>query len=333
MKFIPFVHHSCLHVMSTQDPSHTKSPLTIPEIRSLITQYLTVHDLTRCILVCRAWKEWYIPLIWRDIRFSRRGPCPNVLQYKEHVRKMAIGTLYEDESLLTTFPNVESIMLSFMNYDEEALVNKFLLLNPSVKDLELGSTYVYANVLSAMPNLRRLDDFSERFDLVVGDKEFWDICQRLERLICLQSNLLGLPKDMDFPNMMHLDIACFRTSKEDNLIDFARQCPSLEYLRLPAGAYPARPMVQEFTNAAMAGCWTRLNRLRLDKLDISEEQLAQVLGCMDPCIGWNVVAPEFGPQSFQVLRPEDHFRRIQELYLHRSPTSQARWSRRSCRLV
>ena len=38
-----------------------------PEVQVMVAHYLTQHDLTVCLRVCRAWKEMYHPRLWEHI--------------------------------------------------------------------------------------------------------------------------------------------------------------------------------------------------------------------------------------------------------------------------
>ncbi|KAF9586537.1 hypothetical protein BGW38_002778 [Lunasporangiospora selenospora] len=53
---------------NTMNDSRTKNLFDIPELLHRICAFLSAHDLTRCVLVCRSWHALCTPLLWSSIK-------------------------------------------------------------------------------------------------------------------------------------------------------------------------------------------------------------------------------------------------------------------------
>ncbi|KAF9933458.1 hypothetical protein BGZ65_004126 [Modicella reniformis] len=60
-------HHS---IRSLTRASKAMNPLTLPEVRMLVGQFLATREILACILVCRAWYRDYQALLYRSIRLD-----------------------------------------------------------------------------------------------------------------------------------------------------------------------------------------------------------------------------------------------------------------------
>ncbi|KAG0263450.1 hypothetical protein BGZ95_003800, partial [Linnemannia exigua] len=55
----------------------TDSPMDLPEIRIAVSSYLSRHDLTICICVCKAWHDSFVPCIWsRPLQVNLASSTP-----------------------------------------------------------------------------------------------------------------------------------------------------------------------------------------------------------------------------------------------------------------
>ncbi|KAK3823155.1 MAG: hypothetical protein J3Q66DRAFT_437568 [Benniella sp.] len=65
------------------------TPFDIPLLNNEISQYLSRKDLTRCVLVSKAWAGCFSPALWRDL--DCRNNTPDILiltRQQEHIRTM-----------------------------------------------------------------------------------------------------------------------------------------------------------------------------------------------------------------------------------------------------
>jgi len=63
------------------------TPFDIPLLNNEICQYLSRKDLTRCVLVSKAWAGWLSPALWRDLDYRNETPDTLILtRQQEHIR-------------------------------------------------------------------------------------------------------------------------------------------------------------------------------------------------------------------------------------------------------
>ncbi|KAG0356044.1 hypothetical protein BC939DRAFT_467812 [Gamsiella multidivaricata] len=68
------------------------NPLELPEILSLIGEYLRLKDALSCIRVCKSWKAAFLPSLWRRFTFAYgASPSQTLLeQNAHHIRSLII---------------------------------------------------------------------------------------------------------------------------------------------------------------------------------------------------------------------------------------------------
>lgn len=66
---------------------------SIPELQAIITAYLTRKDLKALMLTCRAWFEFCIPAIYREVllvKYKRSRVYPKIHKYGQHVQVLRL---------------------------------------------------------------------------------------------------------------------------------------------------------------------------------------------------------------------------------------------------
>ncbi|KAG0001513.1 hypothetical protein BGZ80_003878 [Entomortierella chlamydospora] len=74
----------------------TAHALSLHEIRTHITQFLSLSDITKAIRVCRQWNDFFNPLVFNAFRIvgNRKNPPLEVLQkYVQYIHRLEFGAL------------------------------------------------------------------------------------------------------------------------------------------------------------------------------------------------------------------------------------------------
>lgn len=111
-----------------QEQTDRQNPLEIPELLSLVGQYLSHYSLTFCIRVSQSWYRTLSPLIWLDIEresivrfqwfeigrmeYESDIPLSTLISKAPIIRKLTlVGPWSEIELAPITFPNLRDLTL------------------------------------------------------------------------------------------------------------------------------------------------------------------------------------------------------------------------------
>ncbi|KAK3810286.1 MAG: hypothetical protein J3Q66DRAFT_405045 [Benniella sp.] len=90
------------------------NPLDIPEIRSMVGQYLGRSNLARCLRVCKSWHASFVPLVWSTFLvvsdLYSRGHDPLLLEafirYRHYLKYIVLRIDAPEVYRLTPCPNL-----------------------------------------------------------------------------------------------------------------------------------------------------------------------------------------------------------------------------------
>ncbi|KAF9912234.1 hypothetical protein BX616_010370 [Lobosporangium transversale] len=182
----------------------------IPLIKDLVTKHLSRNELAKCVLVSKAWHEWFTPTLWRTI-ICRTAPPPaisDLRRYQHLVRSLSILNTTKILPTLDrdgwTFPRLLSLEIqvdnsahrhysssSHFKEEEEHMLN-FIESTPSLTHLQLNFK---------RPTVR-----------------FWD---RLIQLVLLPH-----------PGLQHLTVAWIYPIEMEYLWTLVQSCKRLTTLKL-----------------------------------------------------------------------------------------------------
>ncbi|KAK3823066.1 MAG: hypothetical protein J3Q66DRAFT_330773 [Benniella sp.] len=71
-----------------------QSIFNVPELVGLVAQYLSNHDIARCMKTCKAWTPLFKPYIWQDIELDSYHPAPKkaLAQNRHRIRSLRIAS-------------------------------------------------------------------------------------------------------------------------------------------------------------------------------------------------------------------------------------------------
>ncbi|KAI8348069.1 hypothetical protein B0O80DRAFT_463627 [Mortierella sp. GBAus27b] len=145
------------------------NPLDIPEIRTLIVQFLTSTDLVCCLQVCKAWYEAYLPHVWSTVSIQK------------HWHKPTMDALNHHRELVKT--------MSFVGVDSQYISVPF----PNLKRLDVLSSNLLWKLPHGLNNLTKLSITG--IDIAQEDAAtFWNMCTQLESLYIDTCSIPQLPE-------------------------------------------------------------------------------------------------------------------------------------------
>lgn len=143
---------------------------SIPELQASITAYLTKKDLKACMLTCRAWLEFCIPALYKNVfltKYKRTRVYPKIYKYGQYIQLIR---LYETNvhgvlHMLDHTPRLRELVLSnsFLSRSELERVLKAapgqltrLQVNLSSQELDDEKPWFPEPMLSAVSLVRNL---------------------------------------------------------------------------------------------------------------------------------------------------------------------------------
>ncbi|KAF9191656.1 hypothetical protein BGZ51_006875 [Haplosporangium sp. Z 767] len=324
------------------------SALDLPEIGALIAIHLNKHDLTQCVCVCSAWNAAFLSFRWASVKVvphTSQNFINAILQHHHLVKSLAFcgdNNPYISTLSLATFPNLKSLLLQSTKpkHYQEAILALPLASSSTLThvcfdkvDLSLGTWKRLADRTEPL-QLKKLEILQSTVMYDIDEVQgFYTICSRTKILILRQNLLpkecfvpsLAVPTDTNinlsaaqesFKGLQELDLfRGFGTSPMNQLL-FISQCTGLKRLgwRLldsVVGQYTEA--LHKFASMAVAGTWPELTSLQLSWCQLSDEDMASILGSIHRLEVLEVHGMRFGEHSFEALR--SHFGTLQKLKL------------------
>ncbi|KAF9355915.1 hypothetical protein BGX26_005962 [Mortierella sp. AD094] len=96
--------------------------LELPEILSLIGQYLSQRDALSCVLVSRAWHESFQPVLWGHVETANDISPEDIMSHAHYIRSLSLADLNGLEKVLEKCTRLETLILwpdAFENEEDE----------------------------------------------------------------------------------------------------------------------------------------------------------------------------------------------------------------------
>ncbi|KAF9993735.1 hypothetical protein BGZ80_008049, partial [Entomortierella chlamydospora] len=96
--------------------------LELPEILSLIGQYLSQRDALSCVLVSRTWHDSFQPVLWGHVETANEIPPEDIISHARYIRSLSLADLTGLEKVLENCTRLETLILwpdAFENEEDE----------------------------------------------------------------------------------------------------------------------------------------------------------------------------------------------------------------------
>ncbi|KAF9997311.1 hypothetical protein BGZ79_008992 [Entomortierella chlamydospora] len=298
-----------------------ESPLGLPEIRSLIAEYLLRRDLTQCVLVCKDWYESFLPFLWSQLIVRDKTP-ENRLRYHHVVTVLTLESL--SKSFNIRYLKLHTLIIQYGSIEYEELEPEtdpatLVSLNPSIKTLELymANDVLYSDILqsvSKLPNLEKLVLYHPRLYVKEDAEIFWRACRNLRKLKLIEPDFdtsCQIPDDLAQFEIRALGITYPNGMDVLNQLNLINRCPQLE--RLAWITYMDHDITAQFAQQIAAAKWPNLRRLRL-VVTLKDEEVEMILDGMKSATKLDLSFVIFGPRACLAIKR--HFDSLVVLSLH-----------------
>ncbi|KAK3823167.1 MAG: hypothetical protein J3Q66DRAFT_138605 [Benniella sp.] len=172
------------------------TPFDIPLLINEICQYLSLEDLSCCVLVSKTWAAWFTPVLWRDLNCRFMTPdIPTLTRRQEHIRVMRNITMLSAGAIRDRLPFLQLQRLEFDGCSQDGahrteirvlpLLERITSLQHLKISLSLDRDNIYRQCIRTLEALPHLESLSLRCGQFIDGKVIQDVlrvCQRLERL-------------------------------------------------------------------------------------------------------------------------------------------------------
>ncbi|KAG0202562.1 hypothetical protein BGX28_004976 [Mortierella sp. GBA30] len=316
------------------------NPLGLPEITHILSDHLAKGDLTRCLRVCKAWSQSFLPSVWHNLVLGRRPnqdrtsnilPCPpsEVLhRYRHLVQELVLYADIPVDVFRIHYPKLKVATI----YDNWDCLPGLLSLNRTILELRLRFSDAVPLVgptedkltpilvaLPVMPELKHLYltgcimAFKDITDV------FWLACRGLTTLSIVQSYIHHFPDPSTItnPDLMPTGLkrltldsqACLRKNIP---VEWMAKNPGLKYLSWSNVRYGGP--TDEFAKHAMQGAWPELEELEFSICSLrfpADRIMADIISGMNQARVLHMRETTLGPLSFNCL--QSHFHCLQSL--------------------
>ncbi|KAF9432837.1 hypothetical protein BGZ76_010248 [Entomortierella beljakovae] len=93
--------------------------LELPEILSLIGQYISQHDAISCVLVCRVWHEAFQPVLWEIVKTGYDISPKDVEKHAHHIKNLSLASLDGLQGALVKCTKLKTLILWPDSFDDE----------------------------------------------------------------------------------------------------------------------------------------------------------------------------------------------------------------------
>ncbi|KAK3810289.1 MAG: hypothetical protein J3Q66DRAFT_352699, partial [Benniella sp.] len=309
------------------------NPLNIPEIRSMVGQYLNKSDLARCLRVCKSWHTSFVPLVWStatvwEVNYGAEGhnpPLEAFLRHSHYIKDLDINidahqeyrlTPREyrptpQEYRLTPCPNLlnlkvlicqgfvskgmDVVPVVIAQYDQ---LRRLSILNKSMEPQPVIWKPVHYHNLSEL-DLQLLEIEPE------GTAAFWVLCARLVSLKIKVVTVAEMPaRSITFDRLQHLKLLLKSQNPIERQLEWVTQCPNLT--SLDWGYSGKNHLTSQLMKHFVPGTWPHLSELCLSGIEFTDAQLSQVIGAIHDLKSLTVRTCKVGSCFLEALRHHSH---------------------------
>ncbi|KAF9348422.1 hypothetical protein BGX34_002495 [Mortierella sp. NVP85] len=300
------------------------NPLDIPEIRSMVGQYLGRSNLARCLRVCKSWHASFMPLVWSTTKVWKETssvlhnpPLEAFIRYSHHLKDLYYYTDAPEDYRFTPCPNLLRLKVDFTWIRKVRGTNIVPVQIAPYEKLRYLSIYgvdmgLSRSVMWEPVHYHNLSEL-ELHDLEIKPTctaTFWDLCAQLASLKIEKVSVAEMPaRSIIFDRLQRLELELkFQNSLEpksqnslEHQLDWITQCPNLSILRWYSnGSHLASSFVKGFIRGTST--WDNLRELMLMSFEFTDGQLARIIGAMRELRVLDVYTCEVGSCSLKALR-------------------------------
>ncbi|KAG0317259.1 hypothetical protein BGZ99_006424, partial [Dissophora globulifera] len=225
------------------------NPLELPEILTLVAEWLSSREIAKCSRVSRLWYRTFNRMVWQ---------------------KVVIGTLYPHQPDLQGIHKNKDSIRSIGVYDKRPYTNDAL------------SSMAW-EVIAQLPLLESLSVSTCIVKEVVN--LFWDVCERVESLSCNDTwfEAAGDLTSRTFPRVQYLSVWVRLDPHIFDEVDLMRRCPNIESLR-----WPGHHTTDKFIQLLVDETWHALDCVDASFTDVPDEIQATIIRSMKKISFWRV---------------------------------------------
>ncbi|KAK3823164.1 MAG: hypothetical protein J3Q66DRAFT_366348 [Benniella sp.] len=194
------------YTLSPTLPSHflamgTITPFDIPLLNNKLSQYLSRSDLTRCVLVSKAWAGWFPPALWRDV-----DDILALTRQQEHIRIIRRISIRRGRAIRLQLADLRLQRLEFKSmlggaHRTELRVLHVLERIPTLQHLQISLTlhleHIHQQFIQTLEPLTCLESLSLTCPHIMKGMAIQQVLQLCRGLQCLALNLLGREHDIE----------------------------------------------------------------------------------------------------------------------------------------
>ncbi|KAI7826205.1 hypothetical protein BC939DRAFT_447265 [Gamsiella multidivaricata] len=240
-----------------------------PLVKSEVAKYLSNNDLAQCALVSKKWSAWFLPALWRSIKFGQLSfgqlstiSSEGLKRHQGHIQSLQ-GYQFNSaaQPYVWSYPNLTSLEFGpgFGRHGRrvDLATLKMVAGSPHLEHLKISLNLDHVDVyqelrrvLQSLTRLKSLELHLIEFIEPVVIQDILEICSRVKFLsVFLQSATYFMPGDegaqlklateamkrMQDTQVQHLEFQATDGSLELSILPlFLKKCPMLESLSLPS---------------------------------------------------------------------------------------------------
>ncbi|KAK3810297.1 MAG: hypothetical protein J3Q66DRAFT_443813 [Benniella sp.] len=288
------------------------NPLAIPEIRSMVGQHLRRPDLPRCSRVCKSWHASFVPLVWSKVILReetcsrlRNPPLEAFIRYSHYLKDLNYATDAPHEYRSTSCPNLLRLEVNVTRYskgEDIDIVPIQIAQYEKLRYLRIEGCGLRSQRILWEPvhhhNLYEL----ELYDLEIVPTctaTFWDLCTQLVSLKIEDVTVAEMPaRSITFDRLQRLELELKSQNPIEHQLEWITQCPNLTSLYWNYSVVdPTSRLMRHF----LPGTWPHLSELFLESIELTDAQLARVIGAMQDLKSLSVYTCEVGSYFLEAL--------------------------------
>jgi len=259
-----------------------RNPLDLPEIREVVTTFLTTRDLARCARVCKNWHTVFLPYLWSTVDVQPKHTQPNqeTLQgYRGHVRKLIYQGKVPHDHRSLQFPALKTLHISNATIEDVEMVGN----QPSLTHLKLTSRLYNKMTWDPPAGLSNLTSLNlARVIVDPQDKNTtWNLLSQLETLELCYASMPTLPESMTGSwKIKDLKLESVRGVDSKEQLRWIEHCTHLKRLTwIPFDVFMGN-LTEQFAQSAAANTWPELEELYYPYFEVSDRQASLIISGM-----------------------------------------------------
>ncbi|KAK3810296.1 MAG: hypothetical protein J3Q66DRAFT_391411 [Benniella sp.] len=302
------------NLSSDLSPKHNLNPLDIPEIRSMVGQYLGRSDLVRCLRVCKSWHALFVPLVWSTITvgpeiysWDDQPPLDAFIRHSHHLKVLSLDIDAHHEYRSTSCPNLLRLRVNAIRKIESEGIDIIPVQIAPYEKLRYLNIYgvvmrTSQRIIWEPVHYQSLSELELRSLEIepTGTATFWDLCTQLVSLKFDRVTVTEMPaRSITFDRLQRLQLELSSQIPIEHQLEWITQCPNLTSL---FWNYNVVDPTSRFMRHFVPGTWPQLSELVLAGIEFTDAQLARVIGAMQNLKSLSVQACEVGSRFLEALR-------------------------------